>query len=57
MMDEKDARYWRSLAVEALARAQELKEPETKALMLTIAQKYDRLARQADARTMPKKLK
>jgi hypothetical protein len=50
MSHEEAARRWRSLAAEAVARAQTLKEPEAKALLVGIAERYERLAKQAEAR-------
>ena len=50
MSHEDEARRWRSLAAEAIARVQELKDPEARAVLLSIAERYERLARQAEAR-------
>lgn len=50
MSHEEEAQRWRSLAAEAITRAQTLKDPEAKAVLLGIAERYDRLARQAEAR-------
>jgi hypothetical protein len=51
MSHEDEARRWRTLAAEAITRAQLLKDPEAKAVLLGIAERYDRLARQAEARS------
>ena len=51
MSHEEEPQRWRSLAAEAITRAQTLKDPEAKAVLLGIAERYDRLARQAEARS------
>jgi hypothetical protein len=43
-----EAKHWRKLALEALARAQKTTAPEDKAMMLGIAAGYDRLGDQAE---------
>jgi len=57
MSYEEEARRWRSLAAEAVVRAQTLRDPEAKAVLLGIAERYDRLARQAEARAAEKNCK
>jgi truncated hemoglobin YjbI len=56
-MSYEEAQRWRSLAAEAVARAQMLRDPEAKAVLLGIAERYDRLARQAEARAAHKDTK
>ena len=51
MSYDDEARRWRSLAAEAITRAQTLKDSEAKAILLGIAERYERLARQAEARS------
>ena len=48
MAGEAEATRWRMKAIEALAIADEMTNPDTKAIMLTIAAGYDRLAEQAE---------
>ena len=43
------AEHWRTLAAEARARADEMSDPEAKRIMLSIAERYERLARRAEA--------
>jgi len=44
-----DARYWRSHANEALAKADQMTDPECKRLLLGVAETYTRLAHHAEA--------
>ena len=48
-----DAEYWRTLARETFATAQAMADPESKKVLLRIAEAYERLAERAQA---PKKL-
>ena len=48
--DVDPATKWRQLAAEALAAAAEMTDPEAKAVMLDIAERYERLARYAEDR-------
>ena len=50
-MDMDNAEYWRSRAAEARAVAVQMTNPQTKAVMLGIAQDYDKLAKRAEQRT------
>jgi hypothetical protein len=43
------AEHWRSLAAEALAVAEQMADPETRATMLNIAKGYHTMAEQAEA--------
>jgi hypothetical protein len=43
--------YWRNRAEEARAIAVQMTDPHTKAVMLTIAQDYEKLAESAEANT------
>jgi len=49
MSDDPD--YWRSRAEEARAVAVQMKDAHTKAVMLGIAQDYEKLAKRAEQRT------
>jgi hypothetical protein len=40
--------HWRSRAAEALTAAEQMISPETKAIMLSIAAGYEKMAQQAD---------
>ena len=48
--DVPPAAKWRQLAAEAFAAATEMTDPEARAVMLDIAERYERLARYAEAR-------
>jgi hypothetical protein len=48
--EEHDADYWRALAMKAIAAAAELTDPQAKAIMIDIAQRYEKLAKMASAR-------
>ena len=48
---EPAAGRWRRLAAEARDAAAEMTDPEAKATMLVIAERYERLAQFADARS------
>lgn len=48
--DTKVADQWRELAAQALAAAQELTDPQARAIMLDIASRYERLAKYAQDR-------
>lgn len=52
--DTKVAAQWRELAAHALSAAQELTDPEARAVMLDIASRYERLAQYAEARAARK---
>jgi hypothetical protein len=45
-----DPNYWRNRAEEARAIAVQMRHPHTKAVMLGIAQEYERLAERAEQR-------
>ena len=45
-----DAEHWRRLAAEIISAAREMTHPEAKAVMLDIANRYEKLARLAEAR-------
>jgi hypothetical protein len=45
-----DAVRWRQLAAEILSAARDMTHPEAKAVMLDIAERYERLAKVAEAR-------
>jgi hypothetical protein len=49
-MDLSDPEYWRSRAEEARAVAVQMTDAHTKAIMLGIAQDYEKLARRAEQR-------
>jgi len=49
-MNVHNADYWRSRAEEARAVATQMTDPYTKAVMLQIAQDYEKLAAQAEQR-------
>jgi len=49
-MDFNNAEHWRSRAEEARAVATQMTDPYTKAVMLQIAQDYEKLAAQAEQR-------
>jgi hypothetical protein len=53
-MDLHNAEYWRSRAEEARAVATQMMEPHTKAVMLQIAQDYEKLAERAGRRSQIK---
>jgi hypothetical protein len=55
MSYEANAARWRELAAEALAVAAEMTDPEARAVMLVIAERYERLARHVEARSADKK--
>jgi hypothetical protein len=48
-----DARLWRMRAVEIRALAEDMKETEPKAIMLRIANDYDRLAEYVEKNALP----
>ena len=48
---EPTAAHWRKLAAEMLAAAAEMTDPEAYAVMVDIAERYQRLAQYADARS------
>jgi hypothetical protein len=50
MIDWNDPEYWRSRAEEARAVAVQMTDPYTKAIMLSIAQDYEKLAERAGQR-------
>ena len=50
MMDVNNADYWRSRAEEARAVAVQMRDHHTKAVMLKIAQDYEKLAERAEQR-------
>ena len=45
----RDPKYWHARAAEARAMAEEFADPESKRLMLWIAEEYEILAERADA--------
>jgi hypothetical protein len=45
-----DPKYWRRRAEEVRAVAVQMKDPHTKAIMLGIAQDYEKLAKRAEQR-------
>ena len=47
---EPAAARWRKLAAEMLEAAQEMTDPEARAVMLDIAERYGKLARYSEAR-------
>jgi plasmid stability protein len=47
----RDAQHWRSRAAEARAVADKIADPESKRLMLEIANDYEKLAVRAEIRT------
>jgi hypothetical protein len=49
-MDLNDPEYWRSRAAEARAVAVQMTDAHTKAIMLSIAQDYEKLAQRAAQR-------
>jgi len=49
-MDLNDPEYWRRRAEEARAVAVQMTDPHTKAIMLSIAQDYEKLAARAQQR-------
>jgi hypothetical protein len=54
---EPAAAKWRELAAEMLAAAAEMTDPEAYAVMLDIAERYERLAQFAEARSAREKPK
>jgi hypothetical protein len=50
-----DSVRWRKLAAEILSAAKDMTHPEAKAVMLDIAERYERLARLAEARAKDEK--
>ena len=50
IMDLNDPEYWRRRAEEARAVAVQMTDPHTKAIMLSIAQDYEKLAARAQQR-------
>lgn len=48
---EEGVARWKELAAEALAAAAEMTDAEAKSVMLDIAERYERLARHAEARS------
>jgi hypothetical protein len=51
-MDVHNAEYWRSRAEEARAVATQMTDAHTKAVMLSIAQDYEKLAVRAEQRAL-----
>ena len=49
-MNLNDPEYWRSRAEEARAVAVQMTDPHTRAIMLSIAQDYEKLAERAEQR-------
>jgi hypothetical protein len=49
-----DGKYWRERAEEARAVAVQMMDPHTKAIMLSIAQDYEKLAQRAEQRATTK---
>lgn len=47
-VETEESKRWRLLALEALTIAEQMSNPETKAIMLDIAVGYDRLAEHAE---------
>jgi DNA-binding ferritin-like protein len=45
-----DAEYWRKRAEEARALAEQMKDPHTQSLMLSIAESYEKIAKYAAER-------
>ena len=52
--DTTAAAHWREMAAQALAAAYELTDVQSKAIMLDIAARYERLAQYAEARAARK---
>jgi hypothetical protein len=51
------AKYWRARAQEALALAEQMRDPEARRIMMEIAAGYERLAARAHARNAEKESK
>jgi hypothetical protein len=47
---ENDSKYWRGRAAEARAKANQMRDPVAKGIMLEIAESYDRIAEHAATR-------
>jgi hypothetical protein len=45
-----DPEHWRARAEEARVHAEQMKDPETRRMMLGIAESYEQIARRADER-------
>jgi DNA-binding ferritin-like protein len=45
-----DPKHWRDLAEESRVRAEQMADPASRQMLLSIAQTYENLARQADKR-------
>jgi hypothetical protein len=50
-----DAKHWRARAEEARAHAEQLSDPVARQTMLKIAEEYEKLAQQAEARARGQK--
>jgi len=52
---ENDSKYWRGRAAEARTKAEQMRDPEAKRILLEIAASYDRIAESTERRGRPAK--